>query len=191
MGQSINQPSVTTSTINFEHPTIEKTVRYLADTIVGRYGFTENDREDVEQDLRADLLKYAATYKPEHASWPTYAVRVLNGAACDLITTRMAKKRQRVDQPIGEGDQQDDQHGDGQAWVDPSATRIQRHHELRLDVGAVMAGLCEVDRRIASLLMHETPSETARILGVKRHVIYESIASIKKAFTKAGLDLAA
>jgi len=46
-----------------------KTILIKARRLVGKAGFTENDVQDIEQDLAMHLLENMYKYNPETASW--------------------------------------------------------------------------------------------------------------------------
>ncbi len=49
-------------------PYAEQVIKAKAKQLVGRYGFTESDREDIEQELRLRILRRLQDYDPERGS---------------------------------------------------------------------------------------------------------------------------
>ena len=69
-------------------PYVVKLIRRKAYQLVGKYGFTENDREDIEQELWADLYHRAPSYDPSLASPRTFANRIVEHAIAAIIKHR-------------------------------------------------------------------------------------------------------
>ena len=68
-------------------------IRHKARQLVGREGFTESDREDLEQELRTDLLLRLPKYDAERASRKTYIARLVDHKVATIIEARRAAKR--------------------------------------------------------------------------------------------------
>jgi RNA polymerase sigma-70 factor (ECF subfamily) len=69
-------------------PYVVSLIRNKARQLVGHYGFTEDDREDIEQELWADLYHRAPNYDPSLASPRTFANRVIEHAIARIIEHR-------------------------------------------------------------------------------------------------------
>jgi RNA polymerase sigma-70 factor (ECF subfamily) len=69
-------------------PYVVNLIRRKARQLVGQYGFTEHDREDIEQELWADLYHRAPGYDPSLASPRTFANRIVEHAVAAIIQHR-------------------------------------------------------------------------------------------------------
>ena len=58
-------------------PYVVNLIRSKARQLIGRYGFTQSDYEDIEQDLWADLYHRASDYDPSLASPRTFVNRII------------------------------------------------------------------------------------------------------------------
>jgi len=68
-------------------------VRSKARQLVGRYGFTASDREDIEQELMLDLLQRLPRFDPSRAKRKTFINRVVDNAVASLVKRQKAEKR--------------------------------------------------------------------------------------------------
>jgi len=69
-------------------PYVINLIRRKAGQLIGHYCFTEDDREDIEQELWADLYHRAPSYDPSLASPRTFANRIVEHAIAAIIEHR-------------------------------------------------------------------------------------------------------
>ena len=74
-------------------PYVVNLIRSKVRQLIGRYGFTQSDYEDIEQDLWADLYHRASDYDPSLASPRTFANRIIEHAVARIIEHRKAALR--------------------------------------------------------------------------------------------------
>lgn len=60
----------------FTDPSIAKIIRKKARELVRAHGFTEADRDDIEQEFRLDLLRRSQFYDPRKSSPATFASHI-------------------------------------------------------------------------------------------------------------------
>lgn len=86
--------------------------------LIGQYGFTEDDRPDIEQDLLADLLHRLPGFDSSRASLHTFINRVVEHGVAGLIERRKAAMRDyrqcaySLNDPIEDGDGEQTERGD-------------------------------------------------------------------------------
>ena len=68
-------------------------IKYKARQLVGRVGFTESDREDLEQEMMLDLLQRLPKYNPDRAQRNTFIARVVEHKIATIIEARKAGLR--------------------------------------------------------------------------------------------------
>ena len=73
-------------------------IRYKARQLVGRVGFTESDRDDLEQELMLDLLRRLPKYNPDRAQRNTFIARVVEHKIATII--RIAESRHARRPPL-------------------------------------------------------------------------------------------
>lgn len=154
------------------------------------------DREDIEQELRLDLIRRVPNYDPAKASFETFADRVVaNRISCLATATqasRVERTMQSLDAPAGEDG------GDGgltladvlseTSAMHPGDDFVRNHGPgLRRDVGKLFDALCPASRRVAIAVSHVSVAEAARALGLHRSSVYERLASIRETAIDLGL----
>jgi RNA polymerase sigma factor (sigma-70 family) len=174
-------------------------IREKARQLVGNYGFTESDREDIVQDLTADLLSRLPKFDSSRASWHTFVDRVVNHRVARLIEFKQAAMRdcrlqvsslsETVTTPSGEEISLEDfahedavrsQHGVAEPPMEDQAA-------LRIDLERAMAALTPEERDLCVRLMTSTMSEIAAAMGIPRPTLYERRRKIQAVFEQAGL----
>ena len=155
------------------------------------------DIDDIEQELRADLIRRAQRYDATKSSYDTFADRIIANRIATLASATKAMHAERtmqsLDVPVG------DEDGDGSltlsevlpesAALDPVDEFSRMHGPgLRGDVGKLLAALCPATRQVAIAVSHLSVSEAARALGLHRSTVYERLAAIRRTATRLGLD---
>jgi len=175
-------------------------IRFKAQQLIGKHGFTKSDREDIEQELRADLVGRLRRFDPKRAQRNTFIARVVDHKVATIIEQRTAGMRNfareerslntwvRVDKDtwaqFGDTLTEDEvlaRHG--RAYRSSEELR-----DLTIDVRNAMNGLTGDDRKLC-LLLFETGSvsEASRRSGIPRSTIYEARERIRQRFEQAGL----
>ena len=168
--------------------------------LIGRYGLTPDDREDLEQEMALDLLLRLPKFDPERACLNTFIARVVERRVSTIIRHRTAAKRDcrshvcSLDEPIPGVEGCSTRHdmisqGDCDLRVGRYGRSEVERLDLRIDVSLVLAGLPPELRALAERLCTHSVTEIARELGVPRSTLYETgIARLRKAFEDKGLD---
>jgi RNA polymerase sigma-70 factor, ECF subfamily len=175
-------------------------VTFKAKQLTLHPGFSDADREDIEQELLLDLLRRQPKYDPERAQNSTFVARVVEHRAATLIEERTACRRDHrcqafsLNEPIEEG---------GDACCERSETFDQDDYLLRtgrqarssdelrdlgIDVRTVVDGLPDAMRSVCQRLMHDSVTDVSRDTGVPRSTLYGIIGKIRAAFKDAGLE---
>ena len=174
-------------------------IRFKARQLVGQAGFTASDREDIEQELRLDLLRRRPKYNPKRAQLNTFIARVVEHRLASLIEAQKAGIRDyrrcrcslnecfedadgRSVERVDTFDQEDYLLRTG-AQSRPS----EELNRLAIDVAAVLETLPPELRELCRRLKAETVTEISRDTGVPRGTIYESIKKLREIFKDAGL----
>ena len=152
--------------------------------------------DDVEQELRLDLIRRARKYDPTKASFDTFADRIVANRIATLANATKAMQAERtmqsLDTPVG------DEEGDDSltladvlpetAALHPGDDFAQTHGPgLRGDIAKLLAALCPATRRVAIAVSHLSVSEAARALRLHRSTIYQHLAAIRRTAMDLGL----
>ena len=175
-------------------------IRHKARQLIGKYGFTRDDYDDLQQDMMLDLLRRLGKYDPSKAGLSTFVARVVDRKISNLIRHQRQEKRDYRQQVCPLDAQVEDQDGHVRGLEDILSqdaydAEVERHGQpeterldLRIDLKLVLDDLPDDLRELARRLQTRTVAEIARELGVPRSTLYEKgIASLRKIFEDNGL----
>ena len=174
-------------------------IRKKARSLIGKYGFTNSDKEDIEQELWLHLLRRQDCYDPARSRVTTFIARVVENRIRTLIEHQRAGKRS-CDTPVDSLDDrvspdiEMDRHEvvDQETYLRATGQISQPLAELRelaLDVDRAISSLPPDLRDIALLLMQYTITEVSRRTGIPRTTINDKRDQIRRAFEKHGLEV--
>lgn len=166
-------------------------IRYRVEHLIGKFGYTQSDRDDLTQELILHLLEALPQLDPARGSRKTFICRVLDRKVRSLIRYQTAQKRdsQRVQQSIHDV-RPDHPTFDEQAQrkrLGRASSTSTEHIDLQLDVAEVLQRMPERLRRVAQVLSSHTPQQAARILGVKPTRLEELMCELRLYFEEAGI----
>lgn len=171
-------------------------VHHKGKQLIGKYGFTKSDLEDVKQELALDLLERLKTFDPTRAQRHTFVAMVVEHRIAAIIEHRTAAMRdlsreafslnETIRDPDGEVVQRvqmltDEAH--------PAAPDGQERLHLAADVRTVVASLPPRLQALCYSLRTKSPAEVARERGVPRTTLYGDIRRLAEAFELAGLRI--
>lgn len=175
-------------------------IRHKAWQLIGKYGFTLDDYNDLQQEMMLDLLRRVGKYDPDKAALSTFVARIVDRKISTLIRHQRQEKRDYRRQVCPLDAQIEDQDGQARGLdeilsQDAYDEEVGRHdrpeserRDLRFDLTLVLDELPDDLRQLASRLQTRTVAEIARELGVPRSTLYEKgIARLRKIFEDKGL----
>lgn len=163
-------------------------IRHKARQLVGKEGFTEDDRADLEQELALDLLQRLPRFDPNKAKVTTFMTRVVEHRISTLLAARRAQCRDwRLNQrslnaPVDDSDTAAEDLINRVADDSDSV----RAMENRLDMERLLASLPDEHRQLCEQLKEHTVAESARILGLPRSTLYGRLNLIRECFASGG-----
>ncbi len=160
-------------------PFVLRQAEIRASRLVGSYGFTRDDWEDLRQELLLDYMKRQPRFDPARGDQRGFVFGVLRNHAAKLAK---AGNRARAVSELTDD------------LPDPCAcatTRLEAELHLRIDVQTVLSRLPEHLRILAVQLTEMSPGEVCQESGRSRSCIYRWIAELRRAFLSAGLTSAA
>jgi len=170
-------------------------IKRKAKQLVGHPGFAESDREDIEQELALHVWRKLPKSDPDRGSRHTFAARIIEKFAVDLIRSRYAGVRD-FRQTVGSLDQEVEMPNGSRATL---GDLIDQNHYLAmtsratpdlgltLDFNRALDRLPAEQRDLCLKLMANTVTEVAAALGKPRPTLYEDIKKLRKALESAGL----
>lgn len=175
-------------------------IRHKARQLVGKAGLTENDRQDLEQELMIDLLSRMKHFNPAKGKKTTFMTRIVERRISNILEARFAQCRDwrkctaSLNDPIPGGDDDSTERieqvsSDGQMGHHQGRETIeQRQNDIRLDVDRVIAALPEDLQELCEKLQSSNMAEIAREMGVPRSTLYGKLTKLRDAFREAGLE---
>lgn len=188
---------------NRYHGIDEYTVRLItfkARQLTAHPGFSDADREDLEQELLLDLLRRQPKYDSARAQNNTFVARVVEHRAATLIEERKAGLRDYRLQAFSLNDHIEDEDGvrcersetfDQDDYLLRTGRQSRPSDELRdlgIDVRSVVDQLPPKLRDLCQRLMRDSISDVSRETGIPRSTLYGIIDKVRAAFKAAGLE---
>ena len=174
-------------------------IKYKARQLVGRVGFTESDRQDLEQEMVFDLLRRLPKFKPERAQRNTFIARVVEHKVATIIEAQKAGMRDYRLCPCSLNDRFENDEGGSVERIDTInqddylqrtgnlSRPISDLRGLSIDVRSAVEKLPPELRDLCKRLQVESVTEISRDTGIPRGTIYESINKLRTLFEDAGL----
>jgi len=174
-------------------------IRHKARQLVGKAGLTENDRQDLEQELMIDLLSRMKHFNPAKGKKTTFMTRIVERRISNILEARFAQCRDwrkctaSLNDPIPGGNDDSTERieqvsSDGQMGHQGRETIEQRQNDIRFDVDRVIATLPEDLQELCEKLRSSNMAEIAREMGVPRSTLYGKLTKLRDAFREAGLE---
>ncbi|GIW56165.1 MAG: hypothetical protein KatS3mg082_2569 [Nitrospiraceae bacterium] len=161
-------------------------IRRKIKQLVGRAGFTRQDREDLEQEMLLRLLQSLHLFDPDKAHQNVFITTVIERAVAMILRERLAKKRNGA--AVQSLDQATDSAGESAEPVDPHRSHEQQV-DLATDLAEVLAKLPHDLRALAERLKHQSLSQVARDLGVSRSTLQRQVQRLRECFEDGGLRI--
>ena len=178
---------------DLEHPCCE--ARIASASLVAQLRLPRHERDDLRQDLLADLIARQSSFDPSRGTWGAFVGTVVAHRA-----TRLAKRIQRerkVFAPVSLDDPRPGTEGgtvaealaerDGYAaWLGHPTDAVAAV-ERRLDLDRALGNLGRSDRALCAALAWNTPEELSRAGHGARSTLYRRLAEIRLRLMAAGL----
>ncbi len=159
-------------------------IRFKSRQLVGRYGFTRSDSEDIEQDLILDLLTRLDRYDARKGRPATFIRMVIDRRVASLIRERTSGARD-YRRRAASLDELSDAFGDSNLAEPAIDDRPQR--DLEIDIAEALVSLTDGLGTIAEELRDDTLASVARAHGCSREVMRRHAKEIRQHFTRCGL----
>lgn len=180
----------------FEYGIVKRKVRQL----IGRVGFTAQDREDLEQELLARLLKSLESFDPRKAHRNVFVTAVVERDVANILRDRQADKRNHhhmssINVTIDVCERGATELADTISQREQDARhcrsprRPQELVELRVDLRDFLVKSTAADRELAAALMSKTIAEIAREWGIPRTTLSDRVRKLRKRWERSGLRI--
>ncbi|GIW55530.1 MAG: hypothetical protein KatS3mg082_1934 [Nitrospiraceae bacterium] len=161
-------------------------IRRKIKQLVGRAGFSRQDREDLEQELLLRLLQSLHLFDPAQAHRNVFVTTVIERAVAMILRERLARKRNG-----GTVQSLDHAHEKARDATEPADPRRSHEDQINLatDLAEVLAKLPDDLRALAERLKRQSLSQAARDLGVPRSTLQRQVQRLRQCFEDAGLRI--
>jgi RNA polymerase sigma-70 factor (ECF subfamily) len=178
-------------------PYVVNLIHRKAGQLIGRYGFTQSDHEDIEQDLWADLYHRASDYDPSLASPRTFANRIIEHAVARIIEHRTAALRDyrqcvcSLNDPVVGEDGEQAERGDllGQdaylGSLGQAASSLADQVAATVDLERLRATLPPEMRTFLNQLEGQGLMDISRETGLRRGTLWRRLQKLARA---AGIE---
>ena len=166
--------------------------------LIGQYGLTPCDREDIEQELAIAVLEAASAWDATRGSRNTYDNRIVNRKVVTIIRyrTRECRDYRRDGSPLEEVVRDEDGAPGslGAMLTDDADRRLggtaanEERIDLASDVRAAVNLLGPDLQRLCILLAAGTKADAAQEVGVSKPTIFKRCRAIREHFAELGLE---
>jgi RNA polymerase sigma-70 factor (ECF subfamily) len=175
-----------------------KIIRIKASQLVGKAGFTEADRKDLEQELMLDLLVRMRFYDPSKSQKNTFMSVLVDRHAATILEGRHAQRR-NVRRPVislnatpknceDEPQELNDCLSGDETFQDHLPESIdEREWDIGLDLRRFISTLPEDLRELCLHLCSGNKAKIARTLKMHRTTIYIKLKALRAALQQQGL----
>ena len=167
-----------------------KLVKFRASKLVGDVGFTEADREDLEQEMILDFLLRLPKFDPRRAKKSTFIAQLVEHSVIGIVGKQKAAMRDyrlRAGS-LNECREDEDGHqteriqtlGEDEYFrrINGQARSRQELEELTIDLKSAIAELPAELRTLCQRLRKETLSGISRGTGVPRTTLYDLLKKL-------------
>jgi RNA polymerase sigma-70 factor, ECF subfamily len=178
----------------FTHGIVRRKVKQL----IGRAGFTQQDREDLEQELLLRVLQSLPSFDPKQAHRNKFVTAVVERHVATILRNKRAEKRN--DQLVASINVTVEVEGMGAVELaqtvseDELAARLGRKRRsaedlanLALDIATVIAAMPKEWQELAERRKTQSMQEISDALGIPRTTLNETMQLITARFKRAGL----
>ena len=161
-------------------------IKRKATRLAGKYGFDEDEGEDIAQELGLQLIRQWPLYDEAKGKVTTFIQNVVDGRICELLRDqRRAKRNHRRKIPLSKAGESAE-HGKLDGLRGQPDVSDQDFVDLRVDCKGILALIPAELRTIAELLKDNCPEVVARELGISRTTLWRRITEIRAYFVAAG-----
>jgi RNA polymerase sigma-70 factor (ECF subfamily) len=170
------------------HGFAARLIRIKADQLIGRYGFTESDRDDIEQELRLRLLRRLASYDPTRGTREGFIACRIGNEVADVVKRRTAQVRDwRRTRSLSTPACDDDGPVDAASLLEDETESPERR-DLAIALSEVLDRLPPRWRIVCERVPDTGVTEIAGDLGVDRRTVRRWLNALRERFRDAGLQ---
>lgn len=163
---------------------LRATIRQKVARLIGRFGFTPADFDDLVQEVTSDLLRRLESYDPSRGSVATFSSRVIDHRIAYLIKRRRTRTRIHPEGPLSLGELPEEQCDEHLATQHLACLAAE---DLRIDLERTLSVLPEALGSICRLLREVVRMGESPAAYLPRKVFQRAIERLGHEFRQAGL----
>jgi len=176
----------------------EKLIQRTARRLVKKLELPKADIEDMEQDLRLELVRRLPAYDPGKSNPATFARMVIQFHAKEIARRHGRPKRCSRLPVISLSEKVSDEDGDvaerAEVITRADDKRLMVHDDteaidMAIDVGEAVRRLPEEERELCELLSTMSIPKAARHLGMYEGTLRLRVEKLRRKFRRAGLEV--
>lgn len=179
----------------------KKNAEAKARQMVGNYGWTKTDQDDIVHDLILAFIEAWPKYNPKRSKPQTFISRIIDNALKDMIKHRQAAIRDYRRNSCSLNDLVPDPENDEkeisryklisqeQSYAHRSGSRLSdlQRLQLQMDIEKVYEALTVAQMEICELLKYHSKTATARELNMAFSTLKDRILKIREVFIAYGV----
>ena len=178
----------------------QKVIRIKVSQLIGKYGYTESDREDLESELTLHLLERMPQFDPKRAKRNTFVARIIENKVVSILRYRRGQCRdcsldgQSLDRDTSGENGEAVSYGDlitegkGRRHLGQEARSATDASDLSIDAEQFISQLPAHLRDLAQRLMTGSSiASIARDVDLSRTVIHRRLKDLRQRAEDAGL----
>lgn len=174
-------------------------IGYKVRKLVGLWRLSDEDREDIEQELILQVLQKLSRFDSNRGATKTFINCILDNRIRQILDKRKSLKSGFGKRTVSLDECFEDKNGCVTSRADVidreeyllSAGILRRpiidECELRMDIEQIISELTPELRELCKRLQKQTVTEISEEMGVPRHSLYPSIRKLRCIFEGAGL----
>jgi len=174
-------------------------IKHKAGKLIKQFGFTESDRQDLEQEILFDMFCHLPKFNSNCAQRNTFITHVVEHKIINIIEARKAGVRNyslcaySLNECLegkngGKVERIETINQDEYLYNMGKLLRpLEELTELTIDIKEVIAGLPPKYRNLCECLKEEKVAEISRNMNISRETIYKYIREIRELFEIIGL----
>lgn len=164
-------------------------IRFKAKQLLGKYGFSHVDREDLEQEMKLRLVERFGQFDPEKSDWPEFVTTVVERHVATLVESQTCLKRSPC---VSLSEERTDEDGaptelgeilstDDRLSLNRTSPRSEFDLiDLEQDIESIKAQLEPESRRVyEALLRTGNVSDAAREVGINRSTVSSFVLRLR------------
>ncbi|NRA38514.1 MAG: sigma-70 family RNA polymerase sigma factor [Planctomycetes bacterium] len=176
-------------TNDIDTPYLLERAHYHAHRLIGHYGYTHEDSEDIQQDIICHALPRLKNFDSAKSSQHTYISRIVRTSVIDVIRKRHAKKHTALRiTPFSDMPEGFIESGTNALLCDEKAESAFEHTDMHDDLKVIYTHLTPLEQKICESLQGKSVHATAQQLGISDYLVNKHITHIRQVMELHGYD---